>query len=252
MPDASSVTERDAAIVDRFSGEGRAKRECTMRVLLAALMVASPALADVSGRASVVDGDTLDIRGERVRLWGVDAPEGSQNCRSRNGAAYGCGRAAANALSTWIGRRNVACVEVERDRYGRAVSRCSVAGTDVAGWLAREGHALDYRQYSGGAYAAAEASARAEKRGLWAGAFERPWEWRASQRESQARPPAATAARSGPSCLVKGNISAKGERIYHSPGMRSYAATRISPGRGERWFCTEAEARAAGWRSPRS
>ncbi len=49
-------------------------------------------------------------------------------------------------------------------------------------------------------------------------------------------------------CLIKGNVSTRGERIYHPPGCRHYNATKINPARGERWFCSEAEAVAAGWR----
>lgn len=227
-------------------------------VLLAAvLLCAGHAMADVTGRASVIDGDTLDVRGERVRLWGVDAPESRQTCADGKGRPYRCGQSAANALANWIGQRNVVCVERERDRYGRAVSTCTVAGEDVGSWLALNGQAIDYRQYSDGRYVTAEAAARAAKRGVWAGSFQKPWEWRAAQRAGSgvgaAQPPtsASATARPAPSrCLVKGNISSKGEKIYHSPGMRSYAATQISPGMGERWFCSEAEARAAGWRAP--
>lgn len=217
----------------------------------AVLLLAGPALADVTGRASVIDGDTLEVRGERVRLWGVDAPEGRQTCRGPTGREYRCGQEAANALSAWIGQRNVACRERDRDRYGRAVSSCSVAGEDMATWLARNGHAVDYRQYSRGAYADAEASARAAQRGVWAGRFQNPWEWRAAQREparsSAAVAPAGAGAASG-GCTIKGNINAEGERIYHRPGQRSYSRTQISTAKGERWFCSEAEARAAGWR----
>ncbi|MFO0997127.1 MAG: hypothetical protein U1F33_10630 [Alphaproteobacteria bacterium] len=52
-------------------------------------------------------------------------------------------------------------------------------------------------------------------------------------------------------CRIKGNISESGERIYHVPGGAFYDKTAISPARGERWFCTESEARAAGWRRSR-
>lgn len=54
-----------------------------------------------------------------------------------------------------------------------------------------------------------------------------------------------------PGCDIKGNINSKGDRIYHLPGRSSYASTRINPDSGERWFCSEDEARAAGWRAPR-
>lgn len=229
-----------------------------MRMLfLASALLAGPAVADVTGRASVIDGDTLEIRGERVRLWGVDAPESRQTCRDAAGRDYRCGQIAANALSQWIGHRSVVCRERERDRYGRAVSSCTVGGRDVAGWLALNGHAIDYGRYSGGRYAGAEAKARAGKLGMWAGSFQKPWEWRAEQRDlsssrwSLAAAPPASVPPTGSGCLIKGNISRKGDKIYHSPGMRSYEATQISPGKGERWFCSEAEARAAGWRAPR-
>jgi hypothetical protein len=70
-----------------------------------------------------------------------------------------------------------------------------------------------------------------------------PWAWRQQQRDH--------AAGARPDCRIKGNITRGGERIYHRPGDRHYAQTRISTSRGERWFCSEREAREAGWRAPR-
>lgn len=52
-------------------------------------------------------------------------------------------------------------------------------------------------------------------------------------------------------CVIKGNVSTQGERIYHVPGQKYYDDTRISRSHGERWFCSEEEARAAGWRRSR-
>ncbi len=98
--------------------------------------------------------------------------------------------------------------------------------------------------------------ARAAKRGLWAGTFTPPWDWRRGERSGpegqvgDASAPAPPAAALG-TCAIKGNISHKGERIYHLPGTRDYARTQISMKDGERMFCTEDEARAAGWRAPR-
>lgn len=134
-----------------------------------------------TGRASVVDGDTIEIRGERIRLWGVDAPEASQTCE-RGGAAYRCGSSAANALDRWLSGRLVTCIEQDRDRYDRIVARCSVSGEDVGSWLVSQGHALRYTRYSGMAYAKEEASAQAADRGLWAGDFQAPWDWRRERR----------------------------------------------------------------------
>ena len=88
-----------------------------------------------------------------------------------------------------------------------------------------------------------EDQARQKRVGIWAGSFEMPWEWRAAERS----PTAPQTAPDG--CVIKGNISSSsGKRIYHMPGQQDYDATRISPDKGERWFCTEEEAVAAGWR----
>ncbi|MFN3352515.1 MAG: thermonuclease family protein [Brevundimonas sp.] len=130
------------------------------------------------GRASVVDGDTLDIRGERVRLWGIDAFERGQRC-DRDGRAYRCGTEAANQLDRWIAGRTVRCTPRGRpDRYGRIVASCRVNGQDAAAWMVSEGWALDHPRYSGGAYGDEERRARTARRGAWGGVFERPWAWR--------------------------------------------------------------------------
>ena len=86
--------------------------------------------------------------------------------------------------------------------------------------------------------------------GLWRGAAEAPWDFRADGGFAPASGTAAAAA-GPPGCLVKGNVSSDGARIYHLPGERSYARTRIDPKRGEAWFCDEAAARAAGFRPQR-
>jgi hypothetical protein len=105
------------------------------------------------------------------------------------------------------------------------------------------GAAVAYRRYSQ-RYVAGEIQARAEAVGVWSGQMTRPEDHR------HARNAARTAAPAPSGCRIKGNISASG-RIYHRPGQRDYDATRISPAKGEAWFCTEAEARAAGFRPAR-
>lgn len=214
----------------------------------------------IVGRASVTDGDTLVIRGTRIRLHGIDAPESAQLCQDAGGKDYRCGQRAALALSDKIGQATVSCAPKDQDRYGRLVSVCSAGGVDLNGWMAEQGHALAYRQYSA-AYVTQEDAARAAKRGIWAGSFTPPWDWRRGQREGRpapapsARPPAPGAsgapAPAGAECQIKGNISRSGEKIYHLPGTRDYERTVISTGAGERMFCTEDEAKAAGWRAPR-
>jgi endonuclease YncB( thermonuclease family) len=134
------------------------------------------------GQASVIDGDTLEIDGTRIRVFGIDAPESDQLCRDEDSNLYRCGQKASNALFDFIARRSVNCVEVDRDRYKRAVSVCTVGETDIADWLVRNGLALDWPQYSKGDYAAAEAEAKREQRGMWSGSFKEPWTYRACRR----------------------------------------------------------------------
>jgi endonuclease YncB( thermonuclease family) len=132
----------------------------------------------IVGRAKVIDGDSLEIAGERIRLFGIDAPEGRQECRDATSRPYPCGREAARALAAEIAGRSVECTPVAHDRFEREVALCMAAGRDLSEAMVRAGHALELRQHSGGRYAAAESEARTQKRGLWSGTFERPSEWR--------------------------------------------------------------------------
>ena len=204
--------------------------------------------ADVAGRARVIDGDTIEVASARVRLFGVDAPESAQNCLEGT-RRWPCGEQARRALAGRIDGRSVACEERDRDRYGRIVAVCRHSGQDVNAWLVREGWAIAYRRYST-VYVDEEASARRAKRGVWRGEFVPPWDWRRGERltaVTRDTPRVSGAERGG--CKIKGNISHNsGKRIYHMPGDRDYERTRITTSRGERYFCTEAEARAAGWR----
>ena len=204
--------------------------------------------SDLAGRARVIDGDTIEVGSARVRLFGVDAPESAQSCVAAS-RTWPCGRQATQALAGRIDNRSVACEERDRDRYGRIVAVCRQGGQDVNAWLVREGWALAYRRYSR-TYIDEEAAAKAARRGVWRGEFVPPWDWRRGNRlKSATRDTPPVAARDRGACRIKGNISYNsGRRIYHVPGDRDYERTRISRSRGERYFCTEAEARAAGWR----
>ena len=211
--------------------------------------------ATISGPARVVDGDTLEVRGARMRLYGIDAPESKQRCR-KGGRTWSCGREAARALAQAIGSRTVVCEARDRDRYGRVVAVCRSRGADVNAWMVAEGWAFAYRKYSRD-YVGEEASARAAKRGVWRGDVVAPWDWRRGERlagegtTAQPAPSRPAAQADGARCAIKGNIGKGGTRIYHVPGGRFYDRTRIDTSKGERWFCTTAEARAAGWRRSR-
>lgn len=142
-----------------------------------ALLISPAGAAALTGQATVIDGDTLELHGQRVRLHGIDAPESRQSCENGAGRPYACGRAAAFALADWIGRAVVTCDPRDRDRYGRVVAVCSVRGEDMGAWLVRSGHALAFRRYSLD-YVAAEDDARHRGAGIWQGRFTAPWEWR--------------------------------------------------------------------------
>jgi endonuclease YncB( thermonuclease family) len=137
--------------------------------------------APIIGRASVIDGDTIEIRGERIRLFGIDAPEGGQTCTDVKGATYRCGQRAAQALDYRISDSPVTCEPRDRDRYGRVVAVCRAFGEDLSAWMAGLGWALAYREYSR-QYVPAEELAQRHRAGMWAGKFEPPWEWRAERR----------------------------------------------------------------------
>jgi endonuclease YncB( thermonuclease family) len=131
---------------------------------------------DIVGRARVIDGDTIDIAGARIRLRGIDAPESNQTCTDSGNRAWRCGRAATHELIDHIAGRPLKCESAGFDRYRRVLAVCAVPdGSDVNAWMVRQGWALAY--YSA-AYRSEEAQAHAAKRGIWAGSFMAPWEWR--------------------------------------------------------------------------
>lgn len=137
---------------------------------------APPAGHLITGVASVHDGDTLEIHGTKIRLFGVDAPEAVQTCR-KAGREYPCGREAALALSNLLGRQTVTCERRDTDRYGRTVAVCRVGQTDANAWMVAHGWALAYREYST-AYVPQENAARKAKLGIHAGTYVEPWNFR--------------------------------------------------------------------------
>jgi endonuclease YncB( thermonuclease family) len=146
--------------------------------------------ADIVGQASVIDGDTIEIHGQRIRLWGIDAPESDQLCRNEDSDLYQCGRVAATALAALIYAipRPVTCASTGLDQYGRTVAVCSLGqpGPDIGQWLVANGHALDWPLYSKGKYERYQGEAQKAGRGIWTGSFIEPWEYRACRRSGSA------------------------------------------------------------------
>lgn len=152
--------------------------------LLVGLCFAPPTFAaDITGKARVIDGDTIEILGQRIRLHGIDTPESKQTCQA-NGKAWQCGQEATFALAEAIGRSWVECERKDTDRYGRMVAVCRVGGPkgrDLNAYMVAEGWALAYRKYSKN-YVKQEDAARTAGKGLWRGKFMAPWDWRRRNR----------------------------------------------------------------------
>lgn len=146
---------------------------------LVAVLLVAPAPEDlIVGRASVVDGDTVEIHGQRIRLLGMDALESRQTCADKNTRqVFRCGASAAWTLSEAIGEGVVSCEPAGRDRYQRVLARCTVGARDLASAVVKAGWAFVHPNY-GSAYTADEAEARAAERGAWGTEFMWPWDWR--------------------------------------------------------------------------
>jgi endonuclease YncB( thermonuclease family) len=145
--------------------------------LLLFLLSSSVSAQSINGQATVIDGDTIEIAGTRIRLHGIDAPENGQRCQDARGQDYRCGQRAAFALADRIGRATVSCEQRDTDRYGRVVAVCRAGEADMNRWMVREGWAVAYREYSP-EYVPDELAARRARAGLWAGSFVPPSEWR--------------------------------------------------------------------------
>jgi endonuclease YncB( thermonuclease family) len=135
----------------------------------------------VTGAARVIDGDTIEISGERIRFNGIDSPEMAQTCEDANGRSYRCGATAKQALGRFLdASQPIRCNFVSRDRYGRFVGNCFRAdNASVSAYLVRNGLAMNWARY-GGTYANDQNAAKAERLGIWSGAVQPPWEWRAA------------------------------------------------------------------------
>jgi endonuclease YncB( thermonuclease family) len=152
-----------------------------MAVGIAPILSAASA-GDLIGQATIIDGDTLEIHGTRVRILGIDAPESGQLCRNEDSSLFRCGQKASNELDAFIALRPVKCIDIDERSFRRTVAVCTVAGFDIADWLVRHGFALDWPKYSKGGYAATQVEATRGQLGMWGGSFVEPWKYRACRR----------------------------------------------------------------------
>ena len=232
--------------------------------LLIFIVICSPVFAasEISGVPRIVDGDTIEIGKTKIRLLGIDAPETDQLCLDAKGKRWTCGITSRDKLIEFAAGQSWDCEITGLDKYGRSLGNCFVEGEDVSKWMVRSGWALAFVRYSH-AYDADERAARDAHAGIWAGALIAPWNWRGRNKQTiilgAASVPvnarlillsAASAAEAPtPSCTIKGNLNRRGECIYHQPGGRWYSKLSMDLSKGKRWFCSTAEAEAAGCRA---
>jgi endonuclease YncB( thermonuclease family) len=145
-----------------------------LAIFLSLLPVAVNA-AELVGVASVIDGDTLEIHGQRIRLHGIDVPESGQFCIDGDGERWRCGQKAALGLADRVDRRTLRCAGQKKDRYQRLIAVCYLGDEDLNAWLVSEGWAVAYRKYSRD-YVDEEESARLAGKAIWAGTFAMPRE----------------------------------------------------------------------------
>ena len=190
----------------------------------------------LSGRATAVTGDTLRIGGRLVRLTGIEAPEREQTCALANGRPWNCGSGATQALASRVRSKPVECAVTEAD--GTLGGTCRIDGADVAAELVQGGHVFAEAGWFA-RYASHEAEAKDARAGLWRGEAVRPSEYRTRRWEE--------AQRTAPDgCPIKGQMTSD-RRVYVLPWAPQYDRVKVRTARGERWFCSEAEAKAAGW-----
>jgi endonuclease YncB( thermonuclease family) len=196
--------------------------------------------SEISGQATAITGDSMRVDGTIVRLEGIEAPAAGQPCYRENGRRWSCASSARSGLNKIVRGHSVACTPSGQDESGRTLAHCVVDGaTDIATELVRSGYVFA----TGGSFfsslSSQEETARNAKAGIWQGEVVRPQEWR-----DQAWQAAKRDAPDG--CPIKGVVRASA-KIYALPWSDSYASARVRPERGERWFCSEDEAKAAGF-----
>ncbi|MCB1503467.1 MAG: thermonuclease family protein [Hyphomicrobiaceae bacterium] len=197
------------------------------------------ATGDISGRAVAVTGDTLRIARRTVRLAHIAAPERSQSCQRSDGRRWQCGESARSALAQMVRGKSITCTLSSTGPDDSATGDCRLGDKDLAAELVGEGNVFAETGFFA-RYSSLEDEARQAGRGLWGGKAERPEDYRATAwKEAKSKAP--------DGCPIKGEPPSRGKR-YVMPWSRGYDRMQVRVSRGGRWFCSEEEAREAGWR----
>jgi hypothetical protein len=205
------------------------------------------------------DANAITIAGKIYRLEGIDAPDVDQSCLDEDGEVYSCGRRAREELKKFIAERPVQCADLRADpaSSNRRIGQCSVDGIDLHSWLVLQGWALNLEPQAKGRFKTNEDDARGGRFGLWKGCFVAPQDFRKwNKRTAKLLGPSCPAdardklfpedAAMPVGCEIKGHYAVRAwpsAGIYHLPGCGSYGRTKA-----KRWFCSEQEALAAGFR----
>jgi endonuclease YncB( thermonuclease family) len=191
----------------------------------------------LEGRAAALSGDTLRVAGTTLALSGIEAPVEGQTCAD-GARRWRCDAAAKTALAGLLRAGPVSCELTGSDDLGHKLATCRQDETDIAAELVRNGHVFAKSGFFS-SYGSLESAAQGAKAGIWRGDNPRPADYRAQKWEE--------AKREAPEgCPIKGDVE-RGRRVYILPWAQGYDRVKISGRRGERWFCSEEEARSAGW-----
>jgi len=150
-------------------------------LIFALILPIFAALADVTGKARVVDGDTIWIGDTKIRLHGIDAPEMKQTCKTSKGREQQCGVIAKKALEKLVKGQDIVCKGDARDKYKRLLAVCFAGPFNINEQMVADGWAMAYRKYSQD-YVRAETFAKSRREGMWRGKFVAPWDWRRGER----------------------------------------------------------------------
>ena len=158
---------------------------CSIFFILTYKDVRSEEIKEISGNAQIIDGDTIKINSKKIRLHGIDSPKLKQMCKKPYLTIifftftkdYPCGKISTQKLQKKINNKVITCKILDVDRYKRFIGECYKRNLNLNSWLVSNGYAVAYRKYSK-KYISNEINAKNEKKGIWQGKFEMPWEFR--------------------------------------------------------------------------